>query len=219
MGVKDIGTLSSDGPVGVLPTLCQHPVASRRAPAHLETPPEWGSAHLTRTCCARASPPSLSPSPGPASRLPEHLPCSQHPWDAAHLSFVRGSNIRSGQLSFGERPLYARHCAKPVLCIPHRPSAVGVFTVPPPKAQRGVAICPESHKLEPSSRCPFNHQATSLPTVSTSVIAPGVLPTALGDKTVTLVAGMVVHLMCAKHLLPHFTFTVALGDLLPPSYR
>lgn len=108
--------------------------ASRRAPAHLETPPARDPAHWTRTCCARAPVrrPERSPSPGPASPLSAHLLRSPPSWDAAHLSFVRGGTIRSGQLSFRERPLCARRRAKPDLCNPPRPSAVGASAVPRP---------------------------------------------------------------------------------------
>lgn len=37
-----------------------------------------------------------------------------------------------------------------------------------------------------------------LPIASASVIVPGSLPIAQGDKTITLVAGIVVHFMCAN---------------------
>lgn len=131
--------------------------SSGRAPVHLETPPARDPAHSIRTCCARALarprvPPLSAPPPYSRCTCPALAPPSQ---DAAHLSFVQGGTIRSGQLS-RERPLCARRCAKPDLCNPHRPSAVGA-SCSPPKAQRGVAVCPGSRRLEPPSKCPFNH--------------------------------------------------------------
>ena len=121
--------------------------ASRRAPAHLETPPARDPAHWTRTCCARAPVrrPERSPSPGPASPLSAHLLRSPPSWDAAHLSFVRGGTIRSGQLSFRERPLCARRRAKRLkvrfpLDQPH-------FRDEETEVLSGGATCSRSHTL------------------------------------------------------------------------
>lgn len=152
-GVKDTGTLSRGGLGGAPPQVSVLRARARSPGDPARSGPRPLHTHLLR---ARACPPSRSPSsaPPPYSRCtcPALAPPSQ---DAAHLSFVQGGTIRSGQLS-RERPLCARRCAKPDLCNPHRPSAVGA-SCSPPRAQRGVAVCPGSRRLEPPSKCPFNH--------------------------------------------------------------
>lgn len=171
-GVKDTGTLSG-GWAGAA-RLPQSP-ASRRAPAHLETPPARGPSHSTRTCCARAPArrPLRSPFFDPASPLSAHLLRSPPSWDAAHLSFVRGGTIRSAQLSFRERPLCARRRAKPDLCNPHRPSAVGASAAPRP-GRSGVWPFAQGHAdLNSHPDAHLTTKLQRLPIASTSVIAPG----------------------------------------------
>lgn len=99
--VKDTGTLCGRAP---------RAPASLRVPAHLETRPLGGPAHPTRTCCARARPPSPSRllprllalhTPAllrpPSQRCPPVLCAGRYHW-----------NLR-------DCPLCARRCAKPGL--------------------------------------------------------------------------------------------------------
>ena len=145
-----------------------------RAPAHLEPPPARGPAHSTRTCCARARLAALALPLSwprlPTLGAPAPLPPSR---DAAHLSFVPGGTIRSGQLSFRERPLCARRRAKPDLCNPHRPSAVGASALPRP-GNSGVWPFAQGHAdLNPHPDAHLITKLQRLPIVSTSVIASG----------------------------------------------
>lgn len=85
-----------------------------------------------------------------------------------------------------------------------------------------MAICPGSRRLEPASRFPFNHQAIAPPHRIHTHYSSGGFPTALGDKTVTLVAGIIVHLMCALPL--HFPsspgrFITPILQVRKPRYR
>lgn len=166
-----------------------------RMPAHLETPPARGPrpsrAHLPR---ARAPVHLLPPGSGPASSLSAHLPRSAlHP-DAAHLSFVRGGTTGS----FRDCPLCARRRAKPELAQSSQTLGGKRLAAPLPRLS-GVWPFAQGH-ADLNTHADGSHLATE----------PQCLPwdfsTALGDKTITLVAGIVMHLLCAKRSLPHFTF-------------
>lgn len=122
--LKTQGRFPAVGQGGAPPPVCARPLTWRPRPCGAPPTPHAPAAR------APALPFPLSgprlPTPGAPALLPPHR-------DAAHLSFVRGGTIRSGWLSFRERPLCARRCAKPELCNPHRPSAVGASAVPRPR--------------------------------------------------------------------------------------
>lgn len=216
--LKTQGLLPAVGREARLP---QSP-SSGGAPAHLETPPARGPAHSTRTCCARAPAcprvsPLLAPPPHSRSTCPAPAPPSR---DAAHLSFVRGGTIRSGQLSFRERPLCARRSAKPDLFNSHRPSAVGASAVPRPR-RSGVWPFAQGHAdLNPHPGARLTTKLQRLPIASASVMAPGgALPIAQGDKTITLVAGICGALYVCQAFTASFHFPSSSRRFSTPSYR
>lgn len=166
--LKTQGRFPAGGPGGA-PQLRLGPLGAR--PLTWRHPARAGPRPLTRTCCARARPPAgprALPSPGPASPLSAHLLRSPPSWDAAHLSFVRGGTIRSGQLSSSGSARVPG--AVPSLIWVILPDLCGASAVPRPGAAGGHL--PRVTRLEPPSRAPLNHQTTAPPLASTSVIAP-----------------------------------------------
>lgn len=179
--------------------------------------PLGGSAHPTRTCCARARPSSPSPAPAPPPRSPHTCPappsirtlptcplCGAVPLDpSGRARYVPGAVPSLGS------------------CNPPSPSLVSASSL----LSQGSARCGHLPRVHANLNIHLNasHLATEPQRFFPShphLLQPWDIPTPLGDRKKDHTGDWhcVAPTMCRTFLLPHFTFQQP-RNLLLPSYR